>query len=166
MVLMMVGLVVSFLSGADSAPCPSSTVRVNVTTTADLQDLTDALACSGEGSFDITWYSSLDITQSIEVSDSKDVAVTGNGFPRIRGELPDGSGAGAIADAGTGNSIFSISNGSSLRLIDLVIEGGNAEFGGAVNLHSSSSLFVFGCIFVNNTASYGGEKICSIYVCF
>ena len=155
MALVMVGLVVSFLFGADSAPCPSSTVQVNVTSTADLQNLTDALACYGMGAFDITWYSSMDITENIRVSDLKDVAVTGVGFPSIRGGLLD-TGAGAV-NAGAGSGIFSVSNGSSLYLIDVVLEGGSAENGGAVNVYSSSSLFVFDCIFINNTASNGGE---------
>lgn len=150
MVLMIVGMVVAFLSGAASAPCPSSTVQVNVTFAADLRNLTDALACSGKGSFDITWYSSLTVTHIIEVSDSKDVVVTGAGFPSIRGAVPA---------TGAGSGIFFVSNGSSLRLVDLVMEDGNAEYGGAVDLQFSSSLFVFGCTFVNNTASYGGETI-------
>ena len=156
MALMMVWLVVSFLFEADSAPCPSSTVHVNVTSTADLQNLTDALACYGVGAFDITWYSSMDITENIRVSELKDVAVTGAGSPIIRGGLLGNTGAGA-EDAGAGGGIFSVSNGSSLRLIDLVLEGGNAENGGAVNVFSSSSLFVLDCTFVNNTASNGGE---------
>lgn len=149
MALMMIGFVASFLLGAVSALCPSSTVQVNVTSTADLQELTAALACSGKGSFDITWHSSLTVTQSIKVSDSKDVAITGSGFPRIRG--------GAIVNAGAGSGIFSVSNRSSLHLIDLMVDGGNAENGGAVNVYSSSTLFVVGCTFVDNTASYGGD---------
>lgn len=146
--LMMVGVLFSLLCGAGSAPCPSSTVQVNVTSTTDLQNLTDALACSGKGVFDITWFSSMEITQIIEVSDSKEVAVTGTGFPTIRGAVLDDIGEGGI---------FSVSTGSSLRLIDLVLQGGNAQNGGAVNVHSSSTLFVVGCTFVNNTASNGGE---------
>lgn len=160
--LMVVGLAVSFLFGADSAPCRSSTVQVNVTSIADLQNLTDALACSGKGAFDVTWYSSLKINQSIQVSDSKDVVVTGMGFPSIGGPLPDDTDDGVIADDGAGGSIFSVWNGSSLRLIDLVVEGGNAENGGAANLHSFSSLSVLGCTFSNNAASNGGETISSI----
>ena len=156
MALMMVGLVVSFLFGADAAPCPSSTVEFNVTSIADLQNLTDALACYGIGAFDITWYSSMDITENIRVSDWKDVVVTGAGFPSTPGGLLGDTGAGPVI-SGAGSGIFSVYNGSSLRLTDLVLEGGNAENGGAVDVYSSSSLSVFDCIFINNTASNGGE---------
>lgn len=79
------------------------------------------------------------------------------GYPIIRGALADGNHDGAVGDAGNGTGIFSVSNGSILRLNELVLEGGNAEYGGAVGLLSSSSLFVSSCTFANNSASQGGE---------
>ncbi|CAM9810348.1 unnamed protein product, partial [Laminaria digitata] len=87
------------------------------------------------------------------------VTVTGSGFPRIRGTLPDDHAADTIVDAGEGGrpGLFSVSNGSTLRLNNLVLEGGNAEDGGAVDMFHSSSLLVFGCTFVNNNASRGGK---------
>lgn len=155
-----VGLALSFLSGARAEPCPSGTVAVNVTSTADIQNLTAALACTGQGAFDITWYSSLVIMQRIEVSSSKDVTVAGTGFPSIRGVLADDDGADAIVDAGAVGGLFKVSDGSTLRLSGLLLEGGHAEQGGAVNLNSSSSLVVFGCTFANNSAADGGNTIC------
>ncbi|CAM9418710.1 unnamed protein product, partial [Laminaria digitata] len=127
----------------------SSTVAVNITSTTDVQNLTDALDCTGEGSFDITWYPSVTIVQRIEVSNKKSVTVTGIDLPSIRGKLADDNGADAIADAAAG--LFSVTNGSTLSLNNLVLEGGKSEYGGAVEVHSSSSLFVFGCSFANNT---------------
>ena len=158
-VLMMVGLVVSFLVRADSDPCRSGTVQFNVTSTADLRNLTDALACSGEGAFDVAWSSSLTISQSIVVSGSKDVTVIGTGLPTIHGAVPDETTSRSIGDDGTVGGIFSVSNRSSLRLVNLVLEGGDVRNGGAVNLLYSSSLSVSGCTFVNNTAANGGETI-------
>lgn len=156
-------LVTGGVSGTASAPCPSSTVALNVTSTADVQNLTNALACTGEGAFDIKWKTSLTIAQAIEVSNNKDVTVTGTNFPSIHGALSDENGGDASTDtgAGRGTGLFTVSNGSTLRLNRLVLEGGNAENGGAVELQSSSSLFVFDCTFANNNAHNGGEKICS-----
>lgn len=167
MLLTMVGLVISFLSGSESAPCASYTVVVDVTSTADVHNLTEALACTGGGAFDITWYPSVAITQRIEVSNKKNVTVTGNGFPTIRGLLPNNDEADAIVPAGsgtgTGTGIFSVSNGSILHLNGLALEGGNAENGGAVDVLSSSSLFVFDCTFSDNNATNGGEATCVRY---
>lgn len=164
MVLTMVGLVIFFLAGegGDAAPCLSGTVAVDVTSAADVQNLTNALECAGEGAFDITWYPNVAITQRIDVTNSKNVTVTGNDFPRIRGTLPDDTAADTIVDVGAGGSggLFSVSNGSTLRLNNLVLEGGNAENGGAVDVLSSSSLFLFGCTFADNNASNGGEPAC------
>lgn len=159
----LVGLAISilaFLAGAKPELCPSGTVAINVTSAADVQNLTTALACTG-GMFDITWYPSVTLAQRIEVSNETSVTVTGIGLPSIRGVLVDDNGANAIGDAGAGSGtgLFSVSNGSTLRLNGLVLEGGNAEHGGAVDLQSSSSLFVLGCTFANNTAGMNGGEI-------
>lgn len=150
MAMMMVGFAISFILGTESALCPSSTVTIDVTSAADVQNLTDVLACTGEGAFDIVWYPSVTIGQEIEVSSGKNVAITGVGLPSIRG-------ADADAEVGSGTGMFSVSNGSTLTLNHLVLEGGNAEHGGAVNLISSSFLFVLSCAFANNSAENGGE---------
>ena len=97
------------------------------------------------------------IEERIELFDRKNVTVTGTSFPSFFGGLGDDNADGVVIDAGSGTGIFSVSNGSTLRLNNLVLEGGNAENGGAVDVRSSSSLFVFGCLFANNKASNGGE---------
>lgn len=159
LVMMMAGLAISLVSEAKSAPCPATTVSVNVTSIADVQDLSDALTCTGESFVNVTWYPSLTIAQTINVSNRKEVTVTGVGHPIIRGALVDGNDHEIFADAGDGNGtgIFSVSNGSTLRLNHLVLDGGNAKYGGAVDLSSSSTLFVSNCTFANNRASKGGE---------
>ncbi|CAN0495476.1 unnamed protein product, partial [Laminaria digitata] len=64
---------------------------------------------------------------------------------------------GAVVNAGGGTGIFAVSGGSNLSLTNLVLEGGNTEYGAAVNLLSSSYLFAYDCTFVNNIASFGGK---------
>ncbi|MEP4805239.1 MAG: hypothetical protein ABJZ69_12580, partial [Hyphomicrobiales bacterium] len=63
------GLAISFISGANSAPCSSSPIEVDVSTVADVQRLIANMTCVGGGVFDVTWYGSLQIEQTIEVSD-------------------------------------------------------------------------------------------------
>ncbi|MEP5375857.1 MAG: hypothetical protein ABJQ14_08715, partial [Hyphomicrobiales bacterium] len=144
------GLTTCFMSGAQSAPCHPFVVDLNVTFTADIQKLSDALACAGEGIFNIKWYSSLAIDEMIEVSDGKHVTVTGDA-------LGDDNAVGPTIDAGSSTGIFSVSDRSTLRLNNMVLREGNAEKGGAVAVRSSSDLFVFGCTFTRNNASKGGE---------
>ena len=147
-----------FMSGADSALCPPVTTAVTITSIGDVQNLTDALACEGEGGFNITWYSRVTIEERIEVFDRKNVTVTGVSSSRFDGGLGGDNADGVVIDAGSSTGIFSVSDGSTLRLNNLVLEGGNAENGGAVDVRSSSSFFAFGCIFSNNNASNGGER--------
>ena len=156
MAVLAFGLAMCFMFGADSAPCPSVTVVAQITSKADVQALNDALACDGEGYFNITWYSSLTIEEGIKIFHKKNVIVTG-AVSRVGGGLGNVNGAGIVIDVGGGTGIFAVSDGSILRLNNLVLQGGNAENGGAVDVRSSSSLFVFGCIFSNNNASNGGE---------
>ena len=155
----MVALGISLMPAAESVVCRSSTVAINVTSAADIQNITDVLACTGGGTFHITWYTSATILQTIEVSNKKEVTVNGVGVPSIRGVLANDNDEGTAIDTDVGSDagIFSVSNGSTLRLNNLVLEGGNAEHGGAVNLFSSSSLYVVGCTFANNSATNGGE---------
>lgn len=157
-VMLVAGLTFVSTSGPGVAPCPAGTVAIDVTSAASAQNLTDVLNCTGEGSFNITWHTSLTIDDRIDVSDNKNVTITGAGVAStIRGALADDSNAGGIIQDGSGTGIFSVSNRSTLRLNQLVFEGGNAEEGGAVDVRSSSSLFVFDCTFTRNNASNGGE---------
>lgn len=156
--MIVVGLAISLVStAAASTPCPSSTVTIDVTAASDVRNLADALACTGAGTFNITWYLSTAIEQTIEVSHTKDVTVTGVGMPSIRAASADNNADEVFAGGGSDTGIFAASKGSTLRLNQLVLEGGDAEHGGAVNLRSNSSLFASGCIFTHNTATYGGE---------
>lgn len=160
LVMMLAGLTVFFASGAESAPCPSGTVGVNVTSEADIHRLTHVLNCTGQGSFDVRWYSSLTLAHRIEVSDAKNVTIRGSASPTIRGGIIDagkGDGGTVIDRENATTGIFSVSDGSTLRLSHLVLAGGREKNGGAVDLVSSSNLFLVDCAFLNNNASKGGK---------
>lgn len=158
--MLVAGLAIFFIPGTETASCPSDTVvAMNVTSSADVLNLTGAINCTGEGVFNVTWYNSLHIDQIIEVSHGKKVTVTGFGFPTIRpGINYDGDDTGAADDLGSTTGIFSVSNDSGLILKQLVLEGGFSEEGGAVGVTSSSSLYVYDCGFGNNNASTGGKN--------
>lgn len=155
--MMLAGLAISFIAGAEPAPCPSVTVAVDVTSLDDVRNLTDVIHCTGVGVFNVTWYTSLDIEQMIDVSDQKNVMVTGFGFPTIRAGLNGDGGMGTTHDLGSTTGIFSVHNESSLVLKQLVLDGGHSENGGAVAVTFSSSLHVYDCGFVNNNSSTGGD---------
>lgn len=157
MAMLAFGLITCFMSGADSAPCPSDTVELHINSTADVRKLADALSCVGDGVFNITWHGSLTINEIIEISNEKNIAITGAGFASFHGEFGDDIVAGAVIDARSDTGIFSVSNGCTLRLDDMVLVGGNSENGGAVTVISSSALILSGCTLTRNNASNGGE---------
>lgn len=163
MAMVLYGATIFFASGAEAFLCQSSTVDLKVTSTADVNNLYRALDCAGAGSFSIMWHASLMIDRTIEVSGTKDVTITGAGFPSIRGVLFKGDNAGAMVDYRRGPGIFSVTNGSTLHLNNLALEGAVAQHGGAVGVYYSSSVFVFGCTFGSNRASMGGEAACLWY---
>lgn len=151
--MILVGLTIFFPPGANSDPCPTGLVAVNVTSSADIENLTDVISCTGQGDFNVTWYSSLTLGQSISVHGLKNVTITGVAFPTIHGGLGDDNDGGA----GGGTGIFSVSDRSTLSLNKMVLAGGKSENGAAVNLVSHSSLFVYDCNFTAHNASNGGE---------
>lgn len=152
MAMLAYGLTTCFMPAAESAPCPFEAVVINITSTAEVKNLTEALACVGQGTFNITWHSSLTVHKGIEVAHEKHMTVTGN-------VLGDGNEAGVIIDAGGGTGIFVVSYGSTLRLNNIGLEGGTSENGGAVAVRSSSALFVLDCTFTRNNASNGGKTL-------
>lgn len=145
-------LSLSFISPAASAPCPAGAVAMNVGSTADLQNMTNLINCTGKGSFDVIWTGTLPLLQTIELSDTKNLTITGSTYSTL---LTGSLGAGI--DAGNTTGLFAVSGGSTLRLQNLVLKGGSAEDGGGVDVRSSSTVNVVGCSFLNNSASIGGK---------
>lgn len=137
-------------SSADSAPCPAGAVAMDVGSTTDLQKLTTALNCSGEGAFDVTWIGRLPLRQRIDLSGNKNLTITGSST------LLTGR-PGAEIDAGNSTGLFLVSGGSTLRLHNLVLKGGSSDDGGVVDVRASSSVHVVDCSFTNNNASTGGD---------
>ena len=146
------------ISGEEITACLPGTISVNVTTNDDMHRLTDAMNCTGQGVFNVTLYSSVQVNRRIEVSNQKRVHITGSGFPTIRAEPRDNELLSAFPDAGTTSGIFLVSNQSTLSINALVLEGGYAEDGGGVAVLASSSLHAFACTFKNNSAAAGGES--------
>lgn len=161
--MVLTGVAIAFMSGAESAKCPTSTVVVNVTSAEDVQILADALKCTGGGDFNVTWYSNLTLGQTIEVSYLTSVTITGSGSPVIHGGLGGDTYGSAFLDGESGTALFSVSDGATLSLVNLILVGGKSGNGGAVALFSSSSLYVYGCNFALNNASDGGETRCVSY---
>lgn len=158
---MVAGFAMAFISGAQSAPCSSSPVTMDVATAADVQGLTANMTCTGEGVFDVTWYGSLGIEQTLVVSGQKSVHITGSSNLSTSTANPDPNEPDAIINGGKTTRIFLVSNGSTLTLNNLVVNGGySEESGGGVAVLSSASLNVSGCAFTNNrAATSGGEAV-------
>lgn len=154
-------LVIFFVSGAESGPCPLDTIGLNVTSEADIHTLTQVFNCTGQGSFHVRWDRSLTLDQRVDIPSNKNVTITGSGFPTIRGGLGvDERDEESIIDRENGTTgVFSVANESTLLLSHLMFAGGRAEDGGAVYLYPSSTLFVSDCTFSNNKASYGGKTV-------
>ena len=76
-----VGWAMLYISGAETAPCSSDPVAVNVNSTSGVQGLINEINCTGEGFFDVTWYGTVQIEQTIVVSDQKSVTITGSNSP-------------------------------------------------------------------------------------
>lgn len=123
---------------------------MDVGSTTDLQRMTNAINCTGEGAFDVTWNGTVPIDQRIELSDKKNLTITGS-VTLVTGR------PGAVIYARNKTGLFSVSGGSTLKLQNLVLKGGSSEEGGGVYMRSSSSVYVVGCSFIDNNASTGGE---------
>ena len=142
-------LSISVLPVATPAPCTTETIVMEVASAADLETMSNAINCTGEGTFHVTWIGSLQLHQSIDISDNKQLTITGSN------PVPE-----TVIDGGNATNIVSVSGGSTLNLVSLVLNGGNSDEGGAVAARDFSVVNVVGCSFTNNNASLGGEKGC------
>lgn len=139
----------SVLSGAEAGPCPAATTSMNVTTIAALPNMINIINCNGEGTFGPTWTGRVQLAHIIELSDYKTLTVTGS-RPILKTFPSD------VIYAGSTTSIFAASNGSTLTLKNLVLQGGASKNGAAVDAGSFSSVDVVGCASTNNNATTGG----------
>lgn len=170
------GIPLSAVSTAMPSPCPASSVTMIVSTPFQLETFIDSISCAGEGVFEVSWRGILPVQESINVFDGKNLTVTGVDFSgaashddtynsSILGLDSLSASSNDITyddlhggiDAGNTTGIFSVSNGSTLSLSNMLLKGGYAANGGGVKVASSSSVYAFGCAFVNNSATTGGE---------
>eukprot|EP00904_Undaria_pinnatifida_P004020 jgi/Undpi1/13619/HiC_scaffold_9.g03273.m1 len=142
-------LVFSFLQGAEPGVCPAGTISMNVETTSELKTLMTTINCTGEGVFNVAWIGRVSLVEAIELREKKNLTVTGS-----TSAVTDFSSA--AIDAGWATGMFTVYNGSTLSLNSLVLEGGNATDGAAIDVRSSSSVIVDDCVFANNIATNGG----------
>lgn len=168
MAMILAAAAISLVPGARAAPCPKGTVSVNLTSSGDMQGLIDAMNCSGAGVYDVTVHGRLQIGEILKVSERKNVTVTGYVGTAMGSASDTDSALGstsdsyAVLDAGNKTGMFLVSEGSTLTINKLILEGGFSEDGAAIAVTSSSTLKVFDCDFTNNTASMsGGENIIS-----
>lgn len=168
-------LALASMPGAQSAPCPAGTTSMDVSTAVELQTMMNAINCTGEGIFDITWIGSVFLVQTIEVCENKQLTVTGS---TSTGSVSTGSASNQpistesvssgesfssdVIYAGSTSRIFKVCNGSTLSLNNLVLEGGVSATGAGIDARSSSSVFVENCAFTNNNATAGGEPVYSL----
>lgn len=139
-----------FMARAMAAPCPGGTVAMTVSTPAELQIMTTTMNCTGDGTFDVTWTGTVPVTKVVEVSRQKQLTVTGSSQAL-------GDSSSDVMDAGNSTGIFVVSNGSTLILNYMVLEGGISPAGAAIDARDYSSVRVLGCAFTNNDATTGGE---------
>ena len=157
--MLVAGLIIAFIAGVQSAPCLSQTVSVNVTTSGDVQRLIDAMNCSGEAEYNVVWYSTLELGRRINVANHKHLEIAGLGHPTVSATLYNPNESEPAIEAGNTEGMFLVSNRSTLTISHMIIDGGHADNGGAVAVHSSSILYVNDCIFTGNRADSGGELI-------
>lgn len=143
---------------------------MDVTSTADVETLIEALSCTGAGIFNVTWHGTVTVQQMINVTGGSHLTVTQAQIDSS-GSTGDGLDGAAVVEAGTSTGLFLVSGGSALTLVDLELTGGNAYKGGAVTAVADSALerdsnrfTAVGCTFTANTATFGGESLATI--CF
>lgn len=155
--------VLLLLLGAESTQCVDK--QMNVTSTADAQDLSDALNCTGGGNFNVTWYGSVAITQTFEVADGISLNVTGSN--RSSMALDDGIPPATIRgnELSSDVGMFYVSGASTLTLDNMVLQGvysekrrgsGAIEAQGSVNAHLTVN--VIDCLFTDNYGYWAGTS--------
>ena len=139
----------SLIQAAEAAPCASGITNLDVATANDLEQFVEALACNETaGVFNVTWYGRQQVDERIDMSDMKDVTITGVAL--------DGIDPAAANDAGSTTGLFVVDGGSTLSLRSLVLDGGQSQEGAAISV-DASVVNAFDCGFTNNNASEGGD---------
>lgn len=150
---------------AQSAPCSGGITEMEVSTTADADNLTSALECTGSSSFVVTWVGSIVIRRSIVVSGGNSLTVTGSGWVSSMLGNQAGAETGSIIDGGGAIGLFIVYGGSTISLQDIVLRQGNATHGGAIATRSSNlstskdTINITDCLFLENHGYVAGGEM-------
>lgn len=153
--------VLLFLSGAESAQCVDT--QMEVASTSDAQELSDALNCTGGGNMNVTWYGSVTISQAFEVPGGISLTVTGSNSASM---ALDGASPQAIIvgnELPSDSAIFNVSGASTLTLDNMVLHGAYSvenRGGGAIEAQGSVdghlTVNVIDCLFTDNFGFWAG----------
>ncbi|CAM9383768.1 unnamed protein product [Ectocarpus sp. 4 AP-2014] len=76
-ILVVTTFVLTAGGGVEAEPCGLHTVNMTVTSGDDANNLSDALTCTGGGTFEVSWIGSIQISRSMVVGNGSVVNVTG-----------------------------------------------------------------------------------------
>ena len=114
-------------------------------------ELSDAISNSASGDIINITGDILDLTGPLEIG--IDLTINGNSHI-ISVPVPGLDEQGVFNSSPSGFNVFTINSGS-LTINNLIIKGGNAVDGGAINIYNGSILYLNNCT-VSNSASFGG----------
>lgn len=72
---------------ARSEPCGPETVKMTVDSLEDANRLSDALSCSGGGTFDVAWNGTVELSRSLVVGEGSVLNITGTRPATLRPSL-------------------------------------------------------------------------------
>eukprot|EP00752_Nemacystus_decipiens_P012244 g10853.t1 len=136
------GKVVLIAGLVTSEPCGPGTVNMTVGSPEDADKLSEALACTGGGSFEVAWNGTVRITRSLVVGEGSFLNITG------------GSGDATVNGGGI-TRLFNIT-GAVLHIENVVLSRGATNASGAAILATGGATIVArACAFSTNTAIEG-----------
>lgn len=83
-ILVVTTFVLTAVGGVEAQPCGLRTVNMTVNSGDDANNLSDALTCTGGGTFEVSWNGSIQISRSMVVANGSVLSVTGLSPPAWR----------------------------------------------------------------------------------
>ncbi|MEP5729812.1 MAG: hypothetical protein ABJL67_10645, partial [Sulfitobacter sp.] len=130
MAMIVAGIIFSLVRGLRAAPCPADAVAVDLPSNSGVYRLIDALNCTGPGVYNVSVHGRLEIERKINISEQKIVNITGSADDDFK-STSNPSGYTVVSAVHT-TGMFSVSNGSTLIITRLTLEGGSSVEGGTV----------------------------------
>lgn len=146
------GLIVALLLEGFALATPGcateEALELSVLNDIDASELADSLACSNGTQYSVDWHGKVGISRTLAVGNGCTLTITGKENAGI-------DGGGAIR-------LFAVTDGATLQLQDISLEGGWASDGngGAISsIGPSNTVNLVSCTFKNNSAEkLGGES--------